>query len=97
MHRLRLLKEYREQILKLARANRAEQVFLFGSYARGTQTAVSDVDFLVSFRPEATLFDHARLEAELSELLGKTVDVVSASVLKEDAFGAQVRKEAIAI
>lgn len=91
------LRAVRQAIVRIAKANRAESLALFGSYARGEATAESDIDFLVSFAPGATLFDHARLEAELSELLGTRVDVVSSAVLKDDAFGRQVRQEAIAL
>ena len=92
-----LLKRNRQAMFRIARANRAESLALFGSYARGTETPTSDIDLLVTFSPKATLFDHARLETELSELLGVSVDVVSAAVLKDDAFGRHVRQEAIAL
>ncbi len=87
----------RQAIVRIAKENHAESLALFGSYARGEATAESDFDFLATFAPDATLFDHARLEAELSELLGTRVDVVSFAVLKDDAFGRHVRQEAIAL
>ena len=90
-------KAVRQAILRIAKANRAESLVLFGSHARGEASIESDVDFLATFAPGATLFDHARLEAELGELLGKRVDVVSSAVLKDDTFGTQVRQEAIAL
>ena len=90
-------KAVRQAILRIAKANRAESLVLFGSHARGEASTESDVDFLATFAPGATLFDHVRLEAELSELLGTRVDVVSSAVLKDDAFGRQVRQEAIAL
>ena len=51
---------------------------LFGS-ARLGFAAARDVDLLVSFFPDAewSLFDHAQMEQELSELLGRPVDLVS--------------------
>lgn len=91
------LRSKRQAVKTIAQGCRAESLALFGSYARGEAKAESDIDLLVSFAPGATLFDHARLEAELSELLGTRVDVVSSAVLKDDAFGRQVRQEAIAL
>ncbi len=43
----------------------------------------SDLDVLVTFDPDASLFDVAALGEELEELLGVLVDIVSAGGLKE--------------
>ncbi len=55
---------------------------LFGSVARGDETASSDVDLLVDFEADSSLFDLLHLQDELSALLGCPVDVVSARALK---------------
>jgi predicted nucleotidyltransferase len=51
---------------------------LFGSAVLDF-AAARDVDLLVSFFPDAewSLLDHAQMEQELSELLGRQVDLVS--------------------
>jgi predicted nucleotidyltransferase len=66
------LTRLRQQILAAARANGAERVRVFGSVARGEETPESDVDFLVTLRPGATLLDLTRLELELEALLWPT-------------------------
>lgn len=71
------VREHRRQILRIAKANRADNVRLFGSVARGEDGVSSDVDILVTFGPGATLFDQARMSLELEALLGRQVDVVS--------------------
>jgi len=51
---------------------------LFGSRSKGTARPDSDVDLLVEFAPDATvtLLDMARIELELSSMLGGlTVDL----------------------
>lgn len=53
------------------------KVMVFGSVARGDADDDSDVDLLVEFLPEATLFDLAALELTLADLLGRPVDVMS--------------------
>ena len=53
------------------------KVMVFGSVARGDADAESDVDLLVEFTPDATLFDLAGLELSLEGLLGRPVDVMS--------------------
>ena len=72
-----VLAAHRDQVLELARASRAADVRVFGSIARGQDTADSDVDLLVRFEPGASLFDLLRLTDELEGLLGVRVDVVS--------------------
>lgn len=67
----------REEILKLASTHGARRVRLFGSAARGTAKAASDVDFLVEMEPGRTLLDLMRLEGALEELLGRPVDIVT--------------------
>ena len=64
-------------ILKLSQRYHAENIRIFGSFARGEETENSDVDFLVSFLPNASLLDQAGLIEELSLLLQRKVDVVS--------------------
>ena len=60
------------------------ELSVFGSAARGTMRSDSDVDLLVEFLPEAEpgLLDHAGLMLDLSELLGRKVDLVSKKGLK---------------
>lgn len=57
------------------------KVTLFGSFARGEETAESDIDLVVELRP-ATDRPHLGLrwfglEAELSDLLGREVELVT--------------------
>jgi len=67
----------RERILEVAARRRVSDVRVFGSVARGDATAGSDVDFLVHPKPDASIFDVAGFMAEVTELLGIHVDVVS--------------------
>ena len=73
--------------LKIPKKNIAEfctrwkiaELSLFGSALRDDFGPDSDVDVLVSFHPDArhTLFDMVRMQAELKEILGREVDLVS--------------------
>lgn len=72
-----LLKEKREEILRIAAKHGARNVRVFGSVARGEADEQSDLDLLVEFEPGRSLMDHAALWLELQELLGCKVDVVS--------------------
>ena len=60
-----------------------ESLAVFGSVARGEAEPSSDVDLLVRFRGHPPgLFEYVRLERHLSELLGRSVDLVMESALK---------------
>ncbi len=54
---------------------------LFGSFARGDFTPESDVDLLVRFSTPKSLLDLARIEREMSERLGRPVDLVTEAAL----------------
>jgi predicted nucleotidyltransferase len=71
-----LIKEKREEILRLAAKHGAYNVRLFGSVARGEADSLSDVDVLVDLEPGRNLLDLGGLLMELQELLGCKVDVV---------------------
>lgn len=72
-----LIKDKREDILKLASSYGASNVRVFGSVARGEDTETSDIDFLVSMEQGRSLLDKAGLLADLQDLLGCKVDVVT--------------------
>lgn len=51
---------------------------VFGSVARGEDDEQSDLDLLVDIADRASLFDLARLQMDLEELLGVRVDILTA-------------------
>ena len=67
----------REQILQVARRHGVTRVRVFGSTARGDAGPQSDVDFLVDVGSEPTPWFPGGLVAELEELLGRPVQVVT--------------------
>jgi len=62
---------------ELRKRYKVKELGIFGSYARGKQKKSSDVDILVKFNPNATLFDFVGLGNYLEEKLKIKVDVVS--------------------
>ena len=60
------------------------EMSLFGSILRDDFRPDSDIDVLVDFLPEAawSLFDISRMRLELSSLLGREVDLVQTSGLR---------------
>lgn len=78
---------HRDQIRKAVRANKGKRVWLFGSRARGDGRPYSDIDLVVEFAKDASLWDHAGLIGDLQDLLPVPVDVVSLGGLKGDILG----------
>ena len=72
----------RDEIHALVRQHHGRTAALFGSAARGEDTATSDIDFLVDFEVGSSLFDRLHLQDELAALLGFPVDVVSVGGLR---------------
>src|SRR3972149_3298163 len=77
-----LLKEKREDILRIAAKHGARNVRVFGSVVRGEARPNSDVDFLVDMQPGRTLLDMGGLLMDLRDALGQEVDVVTERGLK---------------
>src|SRR5207237_2885299 len=78
----RLLEARRDEVLEFARRHGASRVLVFGSVARGDDDVDSDVDLLMDIPPTYGLFAMARLERELSELVGAAVDLGSVDDLR---------------
>ena len=72
------------KLAEVCRRYGVRELSVFGSAARGETQPESDIDLLVEFLPEAEpgLLDHAGLMLDLSELLGRKVDLVSKNGLK---------------
>lgn len=88
-----VLETKRAEILSVVRKHKGINAYLFGSVARNEETPSSDVDLLVDFERNSSLFDLMNLQEELQVLLGVSVDVVSTGGLK--ARDEHIRREAI--
>ena len=77
-----LLREKRNEILRLAAQHGAYNVRIFGSVARGEAGPESDIDFLVDMEQDRSLLDSAALLADLEDLLGCSVDVATERALR---------------
>ncbi len=71
------LRALRTELIALASKHKAENIRVFGSVARGEENENSDVDILVHFREDASLFDLMDLQEDTERMLGIDVDVIS--------------------
>ena len=79
------LRELRPEIERAASRASACNVRIFGSVARGEDRPDSDIDVLVDAPVERDgLFPLVGLRLELEDLLGRTVDVTTPSMLKPE-------------
>jgi len=72
-----LLGDKRQDILQIAARHGATNMRVFGSVARGEAKPGSDIDFLVDVGPGRSAFFPAGLLADLEDLLGCKVDVLT--------------------
>ena len=89
-----MLVKHREAIVAAAKREKALSVALVGSTARGEDTADSDLDFLVEFKKDITLFGIGRLEADLQDMLGCDVDVIPTTCVR-DSYKATMARDAV--
>ena len=72
-----VVREHREEILRIAAQHGATTVRVFGSVARGNAGPESDLDLLVDEVGEVGPWFPAELMADLEDLLGVRVDVLT--------------------
>ncbi len=97
-------KTQKDGLLRILRENRAKFISryhikslgLFGSYIRNEQNAGSDLDVLVEFEEQPSLFEFVRLQNELHDLIGIKVDLVMRDTLKP-AIGKRILSEVVSV
>jgi predicted nucleotidyltransferase len=72
-----VLNKNKNELNSFCKANKIKRLSLFGSYLKNTASKDSDIDLLVEFEADTEygLVDVARIERELTGILGKKVDL----------------------
>lgn len=73
--------EIENRIIPVLQSHGVKSIAIFGSYARGENRPDSDLDVLVEFSSQKTLFDLIGIEQELSEMLGIKVDMLTENAI----------------
>ena len=63
--------------MDVCRAHGTRKITLFGSFVRGEAGPDSDIDLIVAFADHTGLLTLVQLERELSEVLGRGVDLLT--------------------
>ena len=77
--RVYTMEEITDIVAPVAERYGVERVYVFGSYAKGTADAFSDVDLLI-YPGKVRGLKYGELYSELSEALDKGIDLVSNKV-----------------
>ncbi len=71
-----------ETVREFFRDKPVKRVYLFGSYARGEENENSDVDLLFEYTEPFGLLMKIGMEQDLSDILGRKVDLISHGGIK---------------
>ncbi len=93
---LETIKQYRNDIINIAREYKADNIRVFGSVARGEATEKSDLDILIHTKQGCSLLDICKMENRLSDLLGIKVEIVTDEGIREE-LAPYILSEAIPI
>jgi len=74
-----------DKIASFCRRWKALELAIFGSALREDFSPESDLDFLISFAPDADwgLLEHMQMQQELRDLLQRNVDLVSRRAIEQ--------------
>lgn len=83
------------ELAAFCRRWKVQELAVFGSAVRGDFRPDSDIDLLVTFEPDANwgLFEQVAMEAELTAILGRKVDLVSRRAVERSTNW--IRRQAI--
>ena len=90
----KILREKREDILRIAAKHGVSRIRVFGSAARGESRSESDLDLLVEVTGPTTPWFPGGLVAELEEFLGRRVDIVEPDGIRE-ALRREILRDAV--
>lgn len=89
------IKEIKTIIKPILNKYGINEIYLFGSYARGEANKSSDIDIYCNKGNVKTFIDQGLLEDELEKALNKKVDIVFDSSYIDDYFKMQIMEDMI--
>ena len=89
------IKEIKERIKPILNKYGINNIYLFGSYARGEAISTSDVDIYCDKGNIRTFIDQGNLEDELEQALNKKIDIVFDTSHMDDYFKEQIMEDMI--
>ena len=80
-------------IINYMQVYKPERISLFGSFARGDNNEESDIDILIRLQETCSLFQLVRIENDLSELIGRKVDLVTEGAIKNERIRKSIQQD----
>jgi hypothetical protein len=71
------IRQKRQEIYRIANEHGAKNIRVFGSVVRNESDAESDIDFLVEFDDDRSLFDLIAMKNKLEKLFNRPVDIIT--------------------
>lgn len=86
--------EIKKKAIPIAQTHGVKKLSLFGSYARGNATSMSDIDFYIDDGDITTLLKYFAFVNDLEKSLNCHVDVISTGI-QDKGFLENIEKEGI--
>lgn len=88
-----------DEIISLCKKHKVKAISVFGSAARNSMTATSDIDFLVQFSDDIDVLDYADnyfsfLEG-LEQITGRKIDLLSVNSLRNPVLKQEINRSKI--
>jgi predicted nucleotidyltransferase len=88
-----------DEIISLCKKHKVKAISVFGSAARNSMTATSDIDFLVQFSDDIDVLDYADnyfsfLEG-LEQITGRKIDLLSVNSLRNPVLKEEINRSKI--
>ncbi len=90
------IEQISKRIMPILIRHKVSKAGVFGSVARGDNTADSDVDLLVEIPADISLLDFAGIKLELEDALNRKVDLVEYAAIKQ-VIRETIMKEQVSI
>jgi len=85
MEKVYTIDEIKEKLYPLFKASPIEKAILFGSYAKGLQNHLSDVDIVIDSKGELLNIHFYGVLEDITECLGKRVDLLEISEIRKES------------
>lgn len=92
---MKTIHEIKELITPILEKYGITSAYLFGSYARGTETETSDIDLAVGYREGMTAFEEGALFEDLRNALHMEIDLVSFGSVVTRGFKSRVLQDMV--
>lgn len=96
---IELLSNKIDEIVALCEKHKVKAISVFGSAAKNSMTANSDIDFLVRFSEDIDVLDYSdnyfSLLEGLEQLTGRSIDLLSVNALRNPVLKAEINSSKI--